>query len=347
MHLRLVGLTLVVIGSSAACFVSFDDYPLEDDAAGGAASGGSGTGGSGATSGGGEGGMLVLDECGEASVCAPAAPLGWTGPAALSELMTAVDCEGWGELEHVGESNVVVPAATCECSCGDPTGQSCNGDTTFEYHEESDCSGVHGTLMIAPNQCIGAVSPPNNTASGMLAIPPTPSGGSCVATDIFDVPPLTSDRSFLCFNESSQGGCSDAEVCVERPGGNLQGRLCVFTEGDQECPEATVFSERTVVYVGDTTQTRECSPCTCGAPSGGQCQGVTIEYHGSAGCGALIGAQPADGTCYPSPTTGLPPVKATPGSANNSGSSCAPSSSTLMGEAFVADPVTVCCTLPI
>jgi hypothetical protein len=107
---------------------------------------------------------------------------------------------------------------------------------------------------------------------------------------------------------------------------------------------------------GGVTDTRACTACTCGDPSGAACGGTTT-LHAFAGCsdvdatdGGIAGpsAGPAtlaaDGTCH----TGLVTIASTYASAENPSSvtsqgTCAPAGGKLTGTATVTAQTQICC----
>lgn len=69
--------------------------------------------------------------------------------------------------------------------------------------------------------------------------------------------------------------------------------LCIFHDGENDCPDnpGNVFTERRVFYQG-VQDDRQCSTCTCGAPTGSVCKGqVSIYDGGDLTCGPLAFAQ--------------------------------------------------------
>jgi hypothetical protein len=81
-----------------------------------------------------------------------------------------------------------------------------------------------------------------------------------------------------CSGALPGGGCSAGKVCQPvSPLPFLPG-LCVVKPGDNNCPMGSPFSDKHVFYEG-VNDTRTCSACQCGAPSGSSCD-VTIEVFG-------------------------------------------------------------------
>jgi hypothetical protein len=123
-------------------------------------------------------------------------------------------------------------------------------------------------------------------------------------------------------------------------------RFCVFHDGEQECPALTdnVFTERHVFY-NDVEDNRQCSACSCGAPTGSACT-ATISIYKNANCSALLDQKTissASETCTDiqlpgqalgskkaGPTTFLPGI-------------CPAIGGDASGSAIETNPVTLCC----
>ena len=58
--------------------------------------------------------------------------------------------------------------------------------------------------------------------------------------------------------------------------------LCIFHEGDEDCPTdpENVFTEKHVFYNG-VQDDRQCSACSCGAPTGSACTATISIYKGN------------------------------------------------------------------
>jgi hypothetical protein len=61
-------------------------------------------------------------------------------------------------------------------------------------------------------------------------------------------------------------------------------KVCIFRSGEYACPndEGNTFTEQHVFYDG-VQDDRQCSACTCGAPTGSACT-ATISIYKGAGC---------------------------------------------------------------
>jgi hypothetical protein len=71
-------------------------------------------------------------------------------------------------------------------------------------------------------------------------------------------------------------------------------RTCVAQKGDIACDSYSVYSERHVFYSG-VDDTRTCTPCTCGAPTGGTCS-MLITLYTDAACSIELGSDTVKST---------------------------------------------------
>jgi hypothetical protein len=64
--------------------------------------------------------------------------------------------------------------------------------------------------------------------------------------------------------------------------------LCIFQNGENDCPTeaGNVFTEQHVFYKG-VEDDRQCSACSCGAPTGSACT-ATISTYTNANCGTFL-----------------------------------------------------------
>ncbi len=281
-------------------------------------------------------------DCGE-FLCVPAFPAGWDGPAVLSELDTQPACPAPFDdgTSRVGEEIGVIPPATCTCSCAAATGGVCTGTVSLQKYALSDCTDLPSTYFIpAEPSCSGSVS---NIAAGRATLAPT--GGTCVGSGVVTTPMNDVvekiDRA-LCAGARAGGGCGDG-VCVPRPAGGFENRICIFEPGDVPCT-GDDFAVRTVVYSAGIEDLRQCPECACNPPTGAACNGFVRLYTNGA-CSAPSGGVTLDGQCDAQATIW------SPSSANYQITSitqgtCAPTelNPAVVGQVVGNDAVTVCCS---
>lgn len=283
-------------------------------------------------------------------------PGGWVGPLALWEAggaATPPECaEAGGFPTEIATGGVGLSGAgpLCPtCSCNAPKGVACQiGSATF--FADTACSTPGGTLNVALGICQAFVTLQFDPGSVRWATAPA-AGGACVpkqsANPIF--PPLTWDTQVrACGDASSAGAGCGAGLCVPRPAPPFEDVLCVYQAGDIPCPPGA-YNDRTVFFA-TATDTRACSGCDCGSPTGTSCVG-TMKLYTDTVCSAeeVILSSVSQCAQLPPDTTTPPPPYLSQRSMRYTGTpsstgSCASIPSNPSGGVFQEDPITVCCT---
>jgi hypothetical protein len=289
--------------------------------------------------------------------CAPAVPPGgWVGPLSLWQgtgTETPPDCgDSGGFPTEVGAGGVGLTGAdpSCPaCSCNAPIGVSCAiGSATF--FAAASCVTQGGTLNVPANICQPFVTLSFDPASVRWATAPA-SGGACIPkqTGNPSIPPAQwATQMLACGDGATAGAGCGAGVCVPRPAPPFDDALCVYQAGDVPCPPGP-YSLRTLFYTtaGDT---RDCSACDCGAPTGTTCAG-TVKLYTDTACSVeeVILSSVSQCAALPPDTTTPPPPYLSQrsmiyqGAPTGSGS-CASIPSKGSGTVAEEDPLTVCCT---
>lgn len=317
--------------------------------------------------------VAIRDCTSGAGACVEEAPDGWMGPnlywigptGQQPPCPEVAPLPGTTLFSELGQVPHACPSCTCapsETSCSSPTkwmvsGAKCSSaegapQTSFEVGApdwSGDCSTDNA---IEPGaQCGGALCTQSLTVAAPEAVgapcnplvaerednpgPPWPWGR--VAQECLVTPTETE----ACRGEN---GDEEGYVCIPVPGDLL---ACIsLHHGDHEqevdCPE--FYSERHVMY-GSAVDHRECAPCACSSPEGGECA-VTVTAFADEACtdfvvGAVIFSSDEQ-ACFDVPSgialgSKAAEVKvATPGS-------CLPSGGEPIGEVEPADRVTLCC----
>jgi hypothetical protein len=176
---------------------------------------------------------------------------------------------------------------------------------------------------------------------------PTVTGGSCAATGgMANVPQASwAILGKACGDAFIGGGCGAGKVCQPKAAPPFLSGLCIFKTGDNTCPAGSAFSEKHIFYE-NFLDTRGCTTCQCGAPTGGSCQ-AQITVHSDQvvnTCNTQVGSFTAGSCSNLSGNPGIFGRKATI-TQPPSGSSCAPlaGGGQPTGSATPTSPVTFCC----
>jgi len=207
-------------------------------------------------------------------------------------------------------------------------------------------------MTLPPDQCANYNLDPGGTnpsppISATSVAPPT-TGGSCApGGGTPTLPPTSWTTRVRGCGEPSGGfaatGCG-SNSCLPPANGAFNRGVCVYQQGDVACPAGS-FSSKFVYNQGVDDQ-RGCSSCSCGTPTGVDCQGDKLEVWNSAGCaGAPAGtiSNPGDGSCINIATSLTPGLRYSLGTA--SGGTCPASGGLPTGGATANQPITFCCTL--
>lgn len=272
-------------------------------------------------------------------VCVPAVPEGWLGPVALVEGPTSERDPGCGELygaeATVAYDDLVAPAAVCTCTCGEPSDTSC--DVELARDNSAGCGSPTNTWGVPVNGCVPAVS--GSPGSYWQASAPPPDG-TCEETATDDVDEAEFDtRVRLCSaSERGPGVCEDGGVCSAIPVAPFGEALCVYAEGDLECPADSGYDVRRVVH-RDLVDNRGCTTCSCAIE--GECTG-SVYLLNTTDCSGmtLAGSAAINGACS---LVNLGVESAEMSASFEVEASCDPSGGAPEGEAVATDPVTLCC----
>ncbi|HTQ48234.1 MAG TPA: hypothetical protein VMI75_36005 [Polyangiaceae bacterium] len=285
--------------------------------------------------------------CSGAFGCVPDVPAGWQGPMEVYAGAAAPPACMVNFAQSVGANDVLqAPAATCGCSCGQST-TTCK-PPMMTFSDSMTCTTAGGscaTSTLTPNvcqtldersQCATAVTLDMSLLAGTSVM------GSCTAAPMRDVPPYSwgiQARGCVSTVAAAQVDCGSGKICAPAPEPGFAQKLCISHAGDVACPGNGYGVKH--LYYTSVDDTRTCSDCTCGMPTGGSCSFSVVGYSSS------------DQSCTGNAVTYLPGTKCAgvqqPGDfrltlAPTNGS-CTASTSSASGTATPTGPVTVCCPL--
>jgi hypothetical protein len=229
-----------------------------------------------------------LAACPVGQQCAPPIPAGWSGPVTMVTDPTGdVACPDEMPVQlELGFRDLEVDAMSCGCSCSRPKNLTCDADLILRTTSAVDCSDLtvfNPTKVRIPVGTTVDLRPLNGIGTTWFRDPndgplPDVTGGECTprASHSFPEPELF-DPILLC------GADSDTPESCDRDGSCLpemadsSAPICIYQEGDVDCPAASPFTERTVSY-RDFEDTRACSDCSCGTPTGESACGATVAF---------------------------------------------------------------------
>jgi hypothetical protein len=249
------------------------------------------------------------------------------------------------------------PTVCGACSCDAPTGTCALSDTLTVAASTcaGDGPGVAHTSFNAPAGWDGSCTAANpiaanqkcngiNCVQSLTIAPLTLTENACAVKmePIAAKLPHTWGTAARSCHGIAYGRCATpAEICA--PATEPGFAQCLVRDGDRECP-APYYTVKHVFY-GGLTDTRDCTPCACGAPLGSTCTAFVSAFTDGA-CSSPVVAGTVDATgsachdIFPSgqalgSKSATEPVYA-PGV-------CQVSGGEPTGEAVPADPSTYCC----
>lgn len=288
--------------------------------------------------------------CPSTHICMEQAPEGWRGPVAVHQAAFDPErpeaeppaCGGaYPTPATAGFEDLVAEPAACECECADPNGVACETSTTLRYWgDTATCdAGTPQVVTVFGSSC--NTLPTEFPGGGHYSADPLAAvGGACAPSTETSVEPTSwSWQTQACRGATiiEDAGCAAGRECAPLPD-DPDAALCIWQEGEHECPEA--FDTTRTVY-GGVEDDRGCATCSCSAPTG-LCDAATISLWSGATClvpaAGVIGA---NGECDPSNSVNTARAASLNGGSPNA--FCVPSEPAPDGEAIGTEPVTVCC----
>lgn len=188
---------------------------------------------------------------------------GWVGPVAL--YLADVPCPATWASEVPGDFAIgaVADAYACTCEC---SVVGCD-EVTFDYGtapvDPSTCASATTTERAVETGACDALGPTTNTTVARNA-DLTPTCGAATEEG-FELPPAAFDqRVTVCTSDLMPGGGCDGGACRPRAPvvGTEQGLVCIYHEGDVDCPEGGAFPTRVETIATELVDTRGCD-CAC------------------------------------------------------------------------------------
>lgn len=298
--------------------------------------------------------------CADVATCVAEVPAGWAGYDHLFDGSGSTpSCAApFTQTISPGGSGLTAEPASCgACSCGAPGGQTCDlpdalivqdstcGNLPVSFAQLAVPAAWDGTCTgddYAPSVTTCGVNGTSPCAVSLTVAPPVVTGGACVALpgSASVGAAVFASTGVACEGAPHGSGCSGTDVCQPRPAAPFEPGVCIHHDGDVDCP-AGAFTARHVFFTA-IADTRQCTACTCGQPTGATCAAQISVYSTPTGCTTTPVAQVAAGDCVN--LTGNPQVatrKAT--IAPPTGGSCAASGGAPTGAATGTGATTYCC----
>lgn len=278
----------------------------------------------------------------------------WQGP--LDTLKT-VHCPSYanspGQRYYTTPDQSPLFCPMCECgpssgSCAlpaaitvsaSPVCPSDDGDAGVPFDPPSAWDGGCTT-----NDAIAAVDCDGGPCLATVG-PMAPTDAGC-APSIPVVPKIVkwTNAAFGCAGDTNHGTCSNSsDVCTPTPAPGFS--VCVTRQGDESiymCPSGYPFRN---VYYLDGEDSRGCSACECGPPTGDTCSSSLVSFYADDTCSmpvASVTASSAGSMCVSIPADS--PLGSKQASAPSyTPGTCKPSGGEPTGSVQLHYPITVCC----
>jgi hypothetical protein len=282
-------------------------------------------------------------QCPATHACTPTPPTDWQGPTARATSLVAgaIDpaCpDTYPELDNETFQGITAEPASCTCSCGPAVDASCEASATLRFHDTSStCSNpAPQSVTVFSGTCNNlSLSYPGSRYWQLEPVETV--GGTCdPSREMVKDDPVFETRFTTCGGAELLGGCAEGNVCAPRPPEDFDTALCIWQQGDHDCPSTYPDKELTFLDINDG---RGCQTCSCGTPVG-LCDSATALLF-NLGCTGNIGAILAANNECDQTTSGN--VNYASLSLGEPTAFCSPSNASPTGEATGRDPVTLCC----
>ncbi len=311
-------------------------------------------------------------DCTAGYSCHNPVPVGWTGHYALADGTFAAlpgNCPGstYPNPFYTGyRSPNAAPPVCSTCSCGSTQGATCTIDKIHITNitcAEVQAGAANCYLPVAPvidGACHNIGAPggqktcgPPDLASGtcpggsqacnvsIYLDPPVAQGGACPPSpQAPTIAPFSwSNAARACLPTTEGKGCANDFACLPNTAAPF-GAVCISKLGDNACPAGSGYTTKKVFYDLDPVDTRACTDCACGSPSGLACNTAITTYSDTACTSANATTDASMCNSYPNnPAVGSYKSVST----QFTGGACAASGGQAMGSVVPQNAVTFCC----
>ena len=221
--------------------------------------------------------------------CVPIPPVNWTDPLLLwtGDALLAPECpaDQAGQIVYEGHAGLVDPPTCQDCTCepaagecGLPSVLTASSEFCGQSGMEVDFSGLDADPAVCNTEnSIPAGNDPKSVTLGPLTLMES----GCKPSNPLPAPRKNGSASARTFARACRGvafpPCLDPSfLCVPTAEPPPEGfSQCIYRLGDHECP-ADYPDKR--VFFDKVTDTRSCSPCSCGEPTGSACSAKVLFF---------------------------------------------------------------------
>lgn len=218
--------------------------------------------------------------------------VGWDDPTWLwigSEDQAPACPNGLVSTAYEGHTDLVAPDLCEACTCEPPTGSCALPSTLTASTLACNIPGGSTTSFNAPapwnGECDSTTQTPDGAAHSLTIDPLVMTENGCAPGPIAPAKVVS-----LRWDTFARGcdvvgwlpGPTQRSACIRQDPLPAGFRWCVFQKGINECPATpgNVFTEQHVFYQG-VQDDRQCSACSCGAPTGSACTATISIYKGN------------------------------------------------------------------
>ena len=274
----------------------------------------------------------------------------WMGPEDQ-----APECpQGPTSISYEGRADLVAPSVCEACTCDPPTGSCALPSKLTASTVACNISGGSSTSFGAPDpwdgSCYGANQVPGGAAQSLSIGPLVMTEKGCASG-----PPVAAKIVSLRWETFARAcdvalptGTIDRSVCLPADPIAPGFKACIFSDSEEECPNervGNVFTEKHVFYRG-VQDDRQCSTCTCGAPTGSLCTAQLYVYDDASCSGSPLMSNPISSAklaCHDIPIPGQALGSKSAGAVTYLPGTCPPEGGVASGTAIPTIPMTVCC----
>lgn len=304
--------------------------------------------------------------------CHNPVPAGWTGHYALADGTFAAlpgNCPGstYPNPFYTGYRSPNAAAPQCSaCSCGAPQGQTCDiaelhltGVTCAEEMSgqphcqkpiplvtDGACHAINipgGQKTCGPPDLATMTCPAGTQACNVSVYldDPVANGGACApSVQAPTITPFTwSNAARACLPTTEGKGCANDFACLPNTAAPF-GAVCISKLGDNACPAGSGYGTKKVFFDLDPVDTRACTDCSCGNPTGLSCT-TSITTYSDTACGSANATTAASGCNAYVNNPAVGSYKSV--STQFTQGTCASSGGQAMGSVVPQNPVTFCC----